>query len=389
MKRKTVIALCMLSIAATMGSYSSVMAQEYSAADEIPITVFFDEGATREQIDRVEEQIRERKEVKEILYVSSDQAWEEFKDSYFQGSDVEEGFQDENPLSGSSHFKIYTEQLQDQPELAEYIENLDYVREVNCADAIEDSQSSLKDGIYTADFDTDSNMFHVNEAKDGKGTLTVKNGEMTIHVSLVSKSIVNLFSGKAEDAQKEGAKVLEPTEDEVTYSDGYKETVYGFDIPVPSLEEEFDVALLGKKGKWYDHKVSVSNPQPAENSEETGGSSEGKTAEELKLEDGDYTVEVALEGGSGKATVESPAEMKISDGKVMATITWSSPNYDYMIVDGEKYEMVNTEGNSVFDIPVAAFDTALEVKADTVAMSEPHEIDYTLQFDSESVKKAE
>ena len=105
------------------------------------------------------------------------------------------------------------------------------------------------------------------------------------------------------------------------------------------------------------------------NSEETGGSSEGKTAEELKLEDGDYTVEVALEGGSGKATVESPAEMKISDGKVMATITWSSPNYDYMIVDGEKYEMVNTEGNSVFDIPVAAFDTALEVKADTVAMS--------------------
>ena len=91
-------------------------------------------------------------------------------------------------------------------------------------------------------------MFHVNEAKDGKGTLTVKNGEMTIHVSLVSKSIINLFSGKAEDAQKEGAKVLEPTEDEVTYSDGYKETVYGFDIPVPSLEEEFDVAHLGKKG---------------------------------------------------------------------------------------------------------------------------------------------
>ena len=100
-------------------------------------------------------------------------------------------------------------------------------------------------------------------------------------------------------------------------------------------------------------------------------------------------MEVALEGGSGKATVESPAEMKISDGKAMATITWSSPNYDYMIVDGEKYEMVNTEGKSVFDIPVAAFDTALEVKADTVAMSEPHEIDYTLQFDSESVKKAE
>lgn len=389
MKRKTVIALCMLSAVMVMGSYSTVMAEETSYADEIPVTVFFDQGTTQEQIDQIEDQIRERNEVKNLEFISGEEAWEEFKNSYFQGSDVEEGFQNENPLAESSRFEVYTEQIEDQPELAEYIESLDHVRKVNCADMIEESQNSLKDGVYTADFDTDSNMFHVNEANDGKGTLTVKDGEMTIHVSLVSKSIVNLFSGKAEDAQKEGAKVLEPTEDEVTYSDGYKETVYGFDIPVPSLEEEFDVALLGKKGKWYDHKVSVSNPQPAENSEETGGSSEGKTAEELKLEDGDYTVEVALEGGSGKATVESPAEMKISDGKVMATITWSSPNYDYMIVDGEKYEMVNTEGNSVFDIPVAAFDTALEVKADTVAMSEPHEIDYTLQFDSESVKKAE
>ena len=82
-----------------------------------------------EQIDSRRADQR-KKGSKEILYVSSDQAWEEFKDSYFQGSDVEEGFQDENPLSGSSHFKIYTEQLQDQPELAEYIENLDYVREV-------------------------------------------------------------------------------------------------------------------------------------------------------------------------------------------------------------------------------------------------------------------
>ena len=137
MKRKMAMILSISCTIVMAGSSSPVMAQEYSAADEIPITVFFDEGATREQIDRVEELIRERKEVKEILYVSSEQAWEELKDSYFQGSDVEEGFQDENPLSGSSHFKIYTEQLQDQPELAEYIENLDYVREVNCAYAIE------------------------------------------------------------------------------------------------------------------------------------------------------------------------------------------------------------------------------------------------------------
>ena len=107
-------------------------------------------------------------------------------------------------------------------------------------------------------------MFHVNEANDGKGTLTVKDGKMTIHVSLVSKNIVNLFEGTSEDAQKDGTELLEPTTDTVTYSDGATEEVYGFDIPVPELDKEFDVALIGKKGVWYDHKVSVTNPVKVE-----------------------------------------------------------------------------------------------------------------------------
>ena len=137
------------------------------------------------------------------------------------------------------------------------------------ADAAEDTGSeppavSLEDGVYTAEFDTDSGMFHVSEACDGKGTLTVQDGAMTIHVSLASKNIVNLYPGLAEDAQKEGAEVLEPTTDSVTYSDGITEEVYGFDVPVPALNEEFDLALLGTKGTWYDHKVIVSNPEPAE-----------------------------------------------------------------------------------------------------------------------------
>ena len=116
-------------------------------------------------------------------------------------------------------------------------------------------EPALADGVYTADFDTDSSMFHANEACDGKGTLTVKDGEMTIHVSLVSKTILNLFPGLAEDAQKDGAVLLQPTTDTVTYSDGLSEEVYGFDIPVPALDTEFDLALIGKKGVWYDHKV--------------------------------------------------------------------------------------------------------------------------------------
>ena len=114
-----------------------------------------------------------------------------------------------------------------------------------------------EDGTYDALFTTDSSMFHVNEAYDGKGVLTVKDGEMNIHVSLVSKNITNLYPGTAEKAEKDSAGVLQPTTDKVTYSDGKTEEVYGFDIPVESLGEEFDLAILGKKGKWYDHKVKV------------------------------------------------------------------------------------------------------------------------------------
>ena len=122
----------------------------------------------------------------------------------------------------------------------------------------------LEDGVYIVDFNTDSSMFHVNEANDKKGTLTVKDGKMTIHVSLVSKKIVNLFAGTAEDAQKDGAKLIQPTTEEVTYSDGSKEEVYAFAVSVEALDQEFDLALIGTKGKWYDHKVSVSNPVKAE-----------------------------------------------------------------------------------------------------------------------------
>ena len=122
-------------------------------------------------------------------------------------------------------------------------------------------KAPIADGTYSADFKTDSSMFHVNEAYKGKGTLTVKDGQMTIHVTLVSKSILNLFPGTAADAQKSGAKLLQPTTDKVKYSDGTEEEAYGFDIPVPYLDEDFDCAIVGTKGKWYDHKVSVSNPE--------------------------------------------------------------------------------------------------------------------------------
>ena len=221
----------------------------------------------------------------------------------------------------------------------------------------------LPDGVYTVDFVTDSSMFRANEACDGKGTLTVSGGVQTLHVSLRSTNIVNLYVGTAEDAQKPGAVLLEHTVDTVTYSDGLSEEVFGFDVPVASVGQEFDLALIGTKGVWYDHRVSVQNPVPQE---------------------GTYTCEVVLSGGSGRAGVTSPAKL-VSDGKTLtATIEWSSPNYEYMIVDGTQYDPIQTEGNSTFEIPVT-LDTVLAVSASTVAMSQPHLVDYTLYFDSASL----
>jgi len=124
------------------------------------------------------------------------------------------------------------------------------------------SGAGLSDGAYTVDVTTDSSMFHLNEACNGKGTLTVENGEMTVHITLTSQSIVHLFPGTSEDAAKEGAVLLEPTVDTVTYSDGTTDEVYGFDVPVPYLDKEFSVAIIGTHGNWYDHMVSVSNPEP-------------------------------------------------------------------------------------------------------------------------------
>ena len=207
------------------------------------------------------------------------------------------------------------------------------------------TEPALADGVYTADFNTDS--------------------------------IRNLFCGTAEDARKDGAALLQPTTDTVTYSDGLSEEVNGFDIPVPALNEEFDVAIIGTKGKWYDHKVSVTNAVLKE---------DDAAAPAETLADGTYTIAVTLEGGSGKASIQSPCTLTVADGKMSATIVWSSSHYDYMLVDGERCDVLSTENGSMFEIPVAALDTPLAMVGDTTAMSTPHEIDYTLTFDASSAE---
>lgn len=98
---------------------------------EVPITVFFDEGTTQEQMDEIGALIAARPEVAKIEFESADEAWEHFKETYFQGSDAAEGFKDDNPLVNSANYHVYMNQIEKQTELVIYIESLDYVREVN------------------------------------------------------------------------------------------------------------------------------------------------------------------------------------------------------------------------------------------------------------------
>ena len=233
----------------------------------------------------------------------------------------------------------------------------------------EAEKPELEDGVYTATFKSGHPMFHVNDANNDRGVLTVKDGKMTIHVSLQSKKIINLFYGTKEEAQKPGAELIQPTKDKIVYDDGYEDEVYGFDVPVPYLDKEYDVSLLGTHGNWYTHQVVVSDPVPGDDLH---------AGSEMDLEDGEYEADLKLDGGTGRATVESPAELVVKDGAATLTLVWSSSYYDYVKVNGKKYKPVNEEGNSVFEIPVTKLNEPFELIGNTTAMSQPHEIEYKL-----------
>lgn len=249
-------------------------------------------------------------------------------------------------------------------------------------EVVEESSQKLdlEDGSYWVKFDTDSTMFHVNEAMKGKALLTVNDGEGNLHLILTSKNIVNLYSGFAEDAENDKDNWIEPSVEEVTYDDGMTEEVFAFDVPVYVMEEEFDLALIGKKNVWYDHKVSISDPQVAD--EVSDDEAAVESTGELEAQ----TIEVSLEGGTGKVHLISPTKIEQNAEGYLVTIEWSSKNYDYMIVDEVKYLPVEVNETSVYEIPVKNIEESLNVIADTVAMSEPHEIEYTITFDVNTMK---
>ena len=94
--------------------------------------------------------------------------------------------------------------------------------------------------------------------------------------------------------------------------------------------------------------------------------------------EGEHEVSVALIGGTGKAKITSPSKVKVSNGQSFLTIVWTSSNYDYMIVNGKKYMNQTPGEKSTFTFPVADVTKPFKVIADTTAMGNPHEIEYTI-----------
>ena len=231
--------------------------------------------------------------------------------------------------------------------------------------------SDLKDGEYNISVDSSSTMFNITSCK-----LTVAEGEMTACMTMGGKGYLYLFMGVSDEAEGQD-NYIPYAEDE--------NGAHTFTVPVEALDKEISCAAFSKnKEAWYDRTlVFRADSLPVQ------AFKEGiiLTAQELSLTDGEYTVEVTVEGGSGRASVQSPARLRVENGEAYAQMIWSSSNYDYMAVEGEKYYPTSLEPGSTFEIPVTGFDYKMPVSADTTAMSTPHEIEYTLYFDSSTISE--
>lgn len=241
------------------------------------------------------------------------------------------------------------------------------------ADMVPIYADALRDGTYDIAVDSSSSMFNITACE-----LTVAEGKLTAVMHMGGTGYLYVYPGTGEEAARLDESALIPYAE-----DG--EGAHSFTVPVEALDMGVDCAAFSrKKEMWYDRTlVFRADSLPPEAFREGSFA----TAESLNLSEGTYTVSVRLEGGSGKAKVESPAALRVEDGAAYAVIVWGSSSYDYMRIDEEKFLPLNTEGNSTFEIPVAFFDRKLVVFADTTAMSTPHEIEYTLYFDSATIEK--
>lgn len=260
----------------------------------------------------------------------------------------------------------------------------------------------IEDGTYEIQVESSSPFFKITEA-----VLLVDGENMSARITIPSLSYRYVYSGTAEAAQQAAVTDLIDCEE----MDGCSV----FTIPVDALDHEIDCAAFSKKRqRWYDRKLvfdAASLPKEALNIELPDyelieqavqsyqvGENRGISTEETKQDeelpqpvkifrpDGEYSIEVNLTGGSGRASVSSPTLLIVRDGLAYTRLLWSSVYYDYMIVGGETYyNLTKDGGNSTFEIPVTVMDDAMPVIADTTAMGDPVEIEYRLTFYSETI----
>lgn len=264
--------------------------------------------------------------------------------------------------------------------------------------------SDIKDGTYAADVNSSSPMFSVTKAE-----LHVKNGKITANITVSGTDYSKLYMGSGKKAAKADLSDLILCETENGSDRAYT-------IPVKALNCILPCASYSDSQKqWYDRSILVDasslssdallvelpdydliedalneRENKIEQTETTSSdhSENREPAEAMSIdrEDGEYSIEVTLSGGSGKATVNSPTLLIVKDGKAYARLQWSSSNYDYMIVGTEKYlNTAEENANSVFEIPIEKMDEEMSVTADTTAMGTPHEVDYSLTFYRDSI----
>ena len=260
----------------------------------------------------------------------------------------------------------------------------------------------IEDGTYEVKVASTSAFFKIISAE-----LTVEGGEMTANITIGSHSYLYVYMGTA--GQAGGA----PGEDWIPGDEGQRFTV--FTIPVPALNAPFECAAYSRNRRmWYDRQLLIdaselpaealafelpdyalaerainafeADGEPALEEEEAAANRASPEPVSLTRSDGEYSIEVNLAGGSGRANVSSPTLLIVREGKAWARLLWSSPYYDYMVIGDTVYDNLTTDGgNSTFEIPITAMDEPMAVIADTTAMGDPVEIEYMLTFYAESI----
>ena len=281
-------------------------------------------------------------------------------------------------------------QQQDSQEPAQQTEQTEQPQESSGSDLIADASEkttaedvvdpsyvpiyaeSIKNGTYEIEVDSSSSMFNIVHC-----LLTVTDDGMTADMTMGGTGYRYIYMGTPEEA-------VAASQDDYLLPQADADGAHHYIVPVEALDAGIDCAAFSdNKEKWYDRILVFRSASLGLNDFVAGTFA---TAQSLGFADGTYTCEVTLSGGSGKATVQSPANITVRGGQATAEIIWSSDKYDYMVVNGSTYGPVSLDPGSTFLIPVSAFDFALPVQADTIAMSTPHLIDYTLKFDSSTIQ---